>query len=322
MMWSYLIHLGVNMWSDRDEPAPGRAANPGVSHRATELVTEKPVWDRVTQELAAAGFTHLVIDLGEAIQYESHPELAVPGAWTTDELRTELARLRSIGLTPIPKMNFSTSHDEWLGVYGRQVSTPPYYQVCADLIAEASDLFDQPEFFHIGMDEETPEMQAGQSHVVVRRGDVWWNDVEFLCAEVRKGGARPWVWSDPAWHRPDEYYARMPKDVLQSNWYYGLWFEGNENDRPKVLNRGEWWMTYLDLDEHGYEQVPTGSSWRNAWDNLDLTVEFCTERLSAERLRGYMTAPWVMTTTAALPTHLETIKRAAATIKAASAPAS
>lgn len=319
MMWSYLIHLGVNMWSDRDEPLPGVKPRPGVTHRATDLVCEKPVWDRVTGEMAEAGFTHLVIDLGEAIQYESHPELAVKGSWTPEHLRTELDRIRSLGMTPLPKLNFSTSHDGWLGVYGRQVSTPPYYQVCGDLIAEVSALFDTPEFFHLGMDEETPEMQASREHVVVRRGNVWWHDLGFLCDRVREAGVRPWVWSDPAWSHPDEFYARMPKDVLQSNWYYGLWFEANETNRPRVLNRGEHFLTYLDLEDNGYEQVPTASSWRNAWDNLGRTVDFCTDRIPAERLRGFMQAPWVMTTTDELPVHLETIERAAQTIRSASA---
>ncbi|MFW6597801.1 hypothetical protein ACQBAU_02190 [Propionibacteriaceae bacterium Y2011] len=313
MMWSYLIHLGVNMWSDREEPLPGEPSLPGVTFRTTRLATHKAVWDEVTHELAKAGFTHLVIDLGEAIRYESHPELAVDGAWSTDQLRTELARLRELGLTPIPKLNFSASHDTWLGPYGRQLSTPVYYEVVADLIAEVAELFDSPEYFHLGMDEETDGHQQRYQYAVIRRRELWWHDLEFMLDCTRKAGARPWVWSDAAWHHPEDYYTKMPKDVLQSNWYYGLWFGGNELDRPRVLNR-EYHLAYLDLEDHGYDQVPTGSSWHNAWDNLDLTVDYCQERVAPERLLGFMQAPWVMTTANDLDTHLRTIEMGARTI--------
>lgn len=313
MIWSYLIHLGVNMWSDRDEPLPGVTPVPGVTHRAHELVCDRTVWDRVVEELAEAGFTHLIVDLGEAIRYESHPELAVPGAWTTDELRAEVKRLRTLGLAPIPKLNFSATHDTWLGTYHRQVSSPVYYQVCSDLITEVSELFDAPEYFHIGMDEETDQHQRNHLYSVTRRGDLWWHDLEFLLDCVRQRGCRPWAWSDAAWHHPEEFYARMPKDVLQSNWYYGLWFGGNESGRPRVLETDHH-LTYLDLEDHGYDQVPTGSTWRNAWDNLDLTVDYCQARVAPERLLGFMQAPWVMTTAAELGVHLRTIERGAQTI--------
>ena len=41
----------------------------------------------------------------------------------------------------------------------------------------------------------------------------------------------------------------MPKSVLQSNWYYGAEFS------EKI----GYVKAYLDLEEYGYDQVPTGS---------------------------------------------------------------
>jgi hypothetical protein len=43
--------------------------------------------------------------------YPSHPELAVKGSWSPEKMKSELARLRALGLEPIPKRNFSASHD-------------------------------------------------------------------------------------------------------------------------------------------------------------------------------------------------------------------
>ena len=116
----------------------------------------------------------VIIDLGDAIQYESHPEIAVKGAWTTDKLRTELAKMRKSGIEPIPKLNFATTHDIWMGEYSRMVSTTKYYSVCRDLISEVIDLFDRPRFFQLGMDEETAEHQRRQDYAVIRQNDLWW----------------------------------------------------------------------------------------------------------------------------------------------------
>jgi len=256
--------------------------------------------------MADSGLNMITIDLGDGVRYESHPEIAVKNAWTVDRLRDELTRLRELGLEPLPKLNFGAGHDIWLGEYSRKVSSAEYYAVCHDLIQEVASLFDTPRFFHLGMDEETAHHQRNLDYVVIRQGNLWWHDLEFLADEVRSAGARPWVWSDPAWHKPGEFYARMPRDIVQSNWYYGLWFETSDAPRPRVLG-GEWHHTYLDLEDHGFDQVPTGSTWHNAWENFPLTVEFCDRVISPDRLLGYLQAPWLMTVPEHLDEHLRTV---------------
>ena len=75
-------------------------------------------------------------------------------------------------------------------------------------------------FFHLGMDEETAGHQKHLNYVMVRQHDLWWHDLLFLAEQAEKSGARPWIWSDYVWHHPDQFYEKMPKSVLQSNWYY------------------------------------------------------------------------------------------------------
>ena len=123
------------------------------------------------------------------MRYESHPEIAVQDAWSTERLRKELARLRKLGLEPIPKLNFSTTHDAWLGVYSRQVSTPPYYKDCEDLIEEVIRLFDKPRLFHLGYDEETAGQQADKDYVVVRQHELWWRDFQFFVKQVERAAS-------------------------------------------------------------------------------------------------------------------------------------
>lgn len=181
LMWGNLLHLGYNMWGESDcvkwdhyiEASP-------------VLRFDKEIWDEILEQMVAAGMNTVVIDLGEGVRYESHPEIAVEGSWDVDYLRKELDKIRKMGLKPIPKLNFSAAHDEWLGEYSRCVSTKIYYQVCRDLINEVIEIFDTPELFHIGMDEETYLDQRFNTYAVVRNGDLWWHDLYFLVDLVEK----------------------------------------------------------------------------------------------------------------------------------------
>jgi hypothetical protein len=193
-----------------------------------DLTFDDDVWDTLLKDMAVAGINMVLIDLGDGSEYESHPEIAVKNAWKPERIRTELARMRKLGIEPIPKLNFATTHDIWLKDYSRMVSTDIYYTVCRDLIEEVSLLFDKPRFFHLGMDEELASYQTRQDYAVVRQNDLWWGDLYFLIGEVEKNGIRPWVWSDYAWHKPDVFFRKMPKSVLQSNWYYGSEFDLNK----------------------------------------------------------------------------------------------
>jgi hypothetical protein len=284
---------------------------------AEELTCDDDLWEELTQQMADNGLDLLMIDLGDGVLYNSHPEIAVTNAWTRSRLREELARLREMGIEPIPKLNFSTGHDAWLREYSRMVSTPKYYEVCADLIEEACELFDNPRFFHLGMDEETAGNQVKLQYAVMRQHDLWWNDLRFLADKVEQCGPRPWVWSDYAWHNPEPFYERMPKSIIQSNWYYGDNFSAPEAGRPHLLEGGETGggdqsLAYLDLDDHGYDQVPTASNYTSP-TNFANTVEFCMRRIEKERLLGFLQTPWRRTIAEFRDIHVTAIDQVAAT---------
>ncbi|MBR4888700.1 MAG: Tat pathway signal protein [Clostridia bacterium] len=284
MMWAYLIHLSDNMWGDTPE------TNPTPFHPTLEL--DEATWRQVLDFLPTRGFNTVVVDVGDAVQYESHPEIAIPGAWSKDKLKAELDYMRSIGLTPIPKLNFSACHDAWMGEYSRMLSTTPYYKVCKDLILETAELFGNPEYFHLGMDEETAEHQRTFQYATMRQGDLWWHDIYHLFDCCDKAGTRPWVWSDPCWaHRghQEEYLKRMPKSVLQSNWSYHR-IAKNADGTPADPA----YQAYIDLDKAGFEQVPTSSTWsipENSEETMELVKKFCSPAL----VKGFMTAPWKFT---------------------------
>jgi hypothetical protein len=113
---------------------------------------------------------------------------------------------------------------------------------------------------------------------------------------VEKGGARAWVWSDYVWHHPEAFYAKMPRTVLQSNWYYGTDFG------PGVVYA----RAYADLEAHGYDQVPTGSNWTDP-QNLGQTVDHCRRVIATERLKGFLQTIWKPTLEACRQRHVEAI---------------
>ena len=291
-IWAALFHMGVNMWSDQpvDGWGPYKGEQLKLVCKADHLRFDEGVWRAITRRMADVGMNMVVIDLGEAIKYPSHPELWVRGSWEIDRFRAELARLRAMGLEPIPKMNFSAAHDTWLNEYERMLSTKTYFDVCADLIRDVCEIFDRPRFLHLGYDEETAGHQRKYKYCAVRQGELWWHDFLWFVKETEKNGMRPWIWSDYAWHHPDLFYSRMPKSVLQSNWYYG-----SEFDPSKM---GEFAArcvkTYEDLDKAGFDQVPTGSNW-SVDDNFAGTVDYCRRVCAPERLKGFMIAPWYFT---------------------------
>ncbi len=290
-IWSYLVHFGVNSWKD----VPLETQDPNMDEKwltrccADHVRFDEPSWGRLSAALARAGCNQIIIDLAEIVMYPSHPELAVKGSWSVERLRAEIARLRGMGFEVIPKMNFSACHDTWLKEYHRMVSTKKYYQVCEDLIKDVAEIFDRPRFMHLGYDEETANHQRSHLYAVCRQGELWWHDFLWFAKVTEKTGCRPWIWSDYVWNHKDEFMKRMPKSVLQSNWYYGKSFNPAEmGDRGKYVAAYEW------LDKAGFDQVPTGSNW-SCDTNFADTVRFCDSRCDKSRIKGYLMAPWTRT---------------------------
>jgi hypothetical protein len=233
--------------------------------------------------MAKQGVNMVVIDLGDAVKYESHPEIAVNNAWSTTRLKQELGKIRALGMEPVPKLNFSAGHDTWLKEYSRMVSTEKYYQVCSDLIQEVSILFDTPLLFHLGMDEEGAGHQKHQKQIVIRKNQAWWNDFLFLVEEVEKNGSRAWIWPDyMLWNEPEQFFKNMPKSVVQGNWFYG---EEHDPENKYV-------KAYLDLDKHGFDQIPTGSYHNYNTGSIGGTVSFTKEHIDDTRLLGFLQTFW------------------------------
>ena len=295
MVWGLMMQLGHNMW--REMPLSTNGMTEAQLDRFARDFnrTDQKLWDEVTEYAAKKGVNMLLIDLGEGMVYPSHPELAVKGSWSPEKMRKELARLRRLGIEPIPKLNFSASHDAWLKDYSRMVSTPEYYKVCSDVIRDVCEIFGKPRLFHLGWDEEKVIAQKRAHVAVVRQGDLWWHDFMFTVKEVEKNGSKAWIWSDQNWKHHDEFLKNMPHGVMQSNWHYFHMQHMVRNDME--INKLDWpeaWagpLGFLELEEAKYDQIPCGSNYKVP-ANLEILVKFCKEHVAHERIKGFLMAPW------------------------------
>ena len=283
LMWCVLVHLGRNFGGD----------NPFFA----QMDFDEAMWREATERMKSGGVNTLILDLSEGVVYPSHTELAIKGSWSADKLKGELARLKRMGIEVVPKLNFSTCHDAWLGEYARMVSTKEYYNACSVILGDVFSLFGNPRLFHLGYDEETLDMQKSYRHACARQGELWWHDFLFFVNEVEKRGARPWIWSDYFWDHEDEFLKRMPRSVLQSNWYYGRRWEGEPPERPYEAKR---LAAFEKLDKAGFDQVPTGTNWVPPYfkkgetndANFACLVKHCRKHVDPKRLKGFINASW------------------------------
>jgi len=288
-IWAFLIHLGSNMWSKKERIPSGIRHEEDFTYK-TKMYCQRDVWKKVTDFLPTVGINTLVIDLGEGVRLDSHPEIATEGAWTKEELRAELARLRGMGLTPIPKFNFSCAHSAWMGDYAYMVGTKIYDDFCKDIIEETIELFDTPPYFHLGLEEEDYESQKTNHIAIVRTPHKKAEDALRLFEICRAHGVRPWIWADlNSFGGPEEFSRLVARDVMISTWYYGMIRHGTPYE--KLPYAVQLMRTVTDL---GYDLVPTSSTWSWHLNSKD-TMHYAKEQLPKERIAGFMTASWMLT---------------------------
>ena len=287
-MWAFLLQLGNNIWGKPDDISPHPLEDEESYH--DYVYSDRETWRKVTEYLPKCGFNTIVIDIAEALKLDSHPELAVEGSWEKEEFKKELERLRNIGLTPIPKYNFSTSHNAWMQEYGDLVGTKLYKQVCEDIVREVIEVFDKPKLFHLGFNDENSAYQKYFPIKIVRSWGELMEDATSLFNICFENGVRPWIWGDVdtinAFGGKERFCKYIPKEVLISNRTKKLVIrmEG-EPDAPQTRH-------YMDLAEWGYEQVPTCYKWE--WFlNEKETMRYCKNYVAQDTIRGFMTAPWL-----------------------------
>lgn len=306
--FAILVHLGENMWGDKKAQKT--------------MHFDREVWNNIIDKCEKEGLDTIILDLGEGVKYPSHPEIGIEGAWTPEEVKAEVARLKTKGIRVIPKMNFSAVHDAWMGEYERMVSTSIYYKVVRDLIFDAYDLFDKPEYIHIGMDEESVHHAKDPmySYVVIRRDERLLEDMKIILDFVRETGATPFMWGTPLMDYPETAFEYAGEDVVIGK---GMYYEYKRENWTKIADQSQEVIDFYAtrfVEKYGYtieyvEESPSvpksiqlmkdcaakGMKIAPTASNLFIKtndramVEYYSEIETGKSVAMYIAAPWVMT---------------------------
>ena len=122
--WYVLLHLSMNMWGDNKAP----------------FNFDTDTYHDILKQMAERGYKHLILDVGDCLQYEKHKDIAIEGAWSYERAARETQYAKELGIEIIPKLNFSTTHSGWLGIYQNMLATRRYYSVCADIIRDVAEI--------------------------------------------------------------------------------------------------------------------------------------------------------------------------------------
>ena len=294
-LWGILVQLSMHFGYDRYDTLP----------------FDDSLWDYILENAAKTGVNTVILDLCDGIQYATHPEISMNGAWSRKRVRQEVKRCADMGITLIPKLNFSTTHRNWLGPYANMISTPEYYRVCADLIREVYELFDRPRYIHLGMDEENDYIGQFFDLVVYRKGKLFWHDLRFLMDCVQDVGAKPWIWADSLFEHTEEFMANVdPDEVLISPWYYNAFRPESYTPIETIDKDGKYAAQGLkfiedlpdqvhirkvaaELMHKGFVYAPTGSVFGGIKRNMPELVEYFENAKPCDgQIAGYITAPW------------------------------
>ncbi len=191
----------------------GAEAGPEIPPGLYSIAQEEMRFDEdlartLIEQMAEWKMNSLVLVLGDSIRWESHPEIAIEGAWSIERYKNFVAFIRKHHIQIMPELNLSTMHDTWLGKYGFEVDSPRYRQVVQDLIEETLEITGAPvEFFHLGWDEEDTEHYEWRhcEPLIVRPPVERWRSYAGFLDFLEKKNVEGVVWSDILCDRDDDF---------------------------------------------------------------------------------------------------------------------
>ena len=306
-LWGILVHLSMDMWKHLE-----------FLNSPLSAYFEEDVWNEIIDRAADAGMNAIVLDVGNGIRFQSHPEIAKEDAYSIEWAHEQVRKCREKGIALIPKLNFATTHDMWLGDYSRMISSPTYYKVTKELIEEVYEIFEHPAYIHLGMDDEGPFYLQHSQYAVFRRGELYFHDLKYLCGVVSALGATPWIWSSSMQDMPELFREKIDKDelVISPYYYYALRRENWTPISSKQLYIDYYKENFPDLDisyveedpynvrfrllslpmmEYGYKYIPCASVDTGCECNTEDIMEYYKRYADDEKVLGYITAPWCPT---------------------------
>lgn len=322
-IWGLMFGISDNMWVPLHTKREFEVGDWVENYRADKIAFDWDVFQRVIEKAAKAGINTILLDVGDGVRFESHPEIVLSDSLTRKEVKELVDRCRTLNIDIIPKLNFSTGHSYWTKDWRARTSSPEYYTFVQDLLTELYEMFEQPKYIHIGMDEENQKNMQETDLVIFRRRDLLWHDIRFMIKTIKDLGAIPVMWHDPIFSDEQEFEKNIkPEDVVIMPWRYVSLKEKYFTKPTRGEDKPHWFndfvdelerlgLTYLEerpreqevnaqfhnilipLMNKGYKMLPCGSNCNYSEINHIQLMEYFEENASEGNAPiGYFTAPW------------------------------
>ncbi len=208
---------------------------------------------QVVKSMGQLKMNMIVLTMGNSVQWQSHAEIALPGAWSQDKFREFVQFIKKYHIEIVPEFNLSPCHDSWLGKYHALVGKPVYFQTIQDILSEYIDLLDpKVKTIHLGADEESTyhnenmklepkflrppaeriEAMARQVRFLESKGidTMIWADI--ILSDRPKGR---WMWE--LYDKPDENARLLKEKVIHVEWFPYTHY-GNFAITEELVKRG------------------------------------------------------------------------------------
>jgi len=188
-----ILRVGSNFY---DKPEPLEPLDIEDGGYKTEVFFDKDTFEKIIDEAKGFGFDTVMLNLGEGIVYDSHPEIAIKGSMPKAEFKKYLDKIKALGMKIAPMLDFSAVRNAWMGEYCTTAGSLLYKDVCCDLLREVLELFEGPELCHLGFEAETYEKQSRNPVITKRRYETLYRDMNALFDICNEFGTRPIIWVD------------------------------------------------------------------------------------------------------------------------------
>ena len=230
------------------------AGKPALERRALHLTFQYAPVDLRTavntlEKIAApCGFNQLMLEIGRAFPYRSHPKVAAPWVWSRAQWKEFVRAARGLGFELIPQYNA-------LGHQGESGLATAYPELSEDangwclcprqprVLQCLRDIFDElieltgPRCFHVGLDEADVPSSPPLFGLCPRckgtdGGALFADHVLGMHAHLKRRGLETTMWADMLLHRPEHNMVhglrpgtwkaidRLPRDIVMIDWVY------------------------------------------------------------------------------------------------------
>ena len=109
-IWAMLLHMTATLWpkGDPDSRDSQNAKDPQSVYDNCERPSfQADKLEQILRIMPQCGFNTVMLDVGNGMEYERHPDISMKHALTKDEMKRLCDFIRSLGMEPVPRLNFS-----------------------------------------------------------------------------------------------------------------------------------------------------------------------------------------------------------------------